>query len=210
MLFIEFLLDAEESCGISLLFGYFSISEGELKGKEFDIRLLDIFREAVAGAFGIDATFGAEIIICQIVKTVEDAIFHFGGDIFYGDGWTLITEIGAAFIACPSWIQCAVMGEDFEGDHVKLMKDVNEDMEDFIIEAFANATAQMGESSLTGDAIDRDAGICAIGSAFIRVVDVFEELIHILIAVEQAEQVQEKETYRVITRRAEGRITLGH
>ena len=54
-------------------------------------------------------------------------------DIFDSDRGALITKVGASFIACPRGIECCVMGEDFESDHVKLMEDINKEMEDFIV-----------------------------------------------------------------------------
>jgi len=43
----------------------------------------------------------------------------------------LIAEVSAAFIPRPCGIESTVMGQDIKGDHFKLAKDVDKDMEDF-------------------------------------------------------------------------------
>jgi hypothetical protein len=45
----------------------------------------------------------------------------------------LSAEVGAAFITSPGRIRGAIMGEDFKGDHFKLMENGNQYMKDFII-----------------------------------------------------------------------------
>jgi len=42
------------------------------------------------------------------------------------------------------------MGQDLEGDHLELVEEIDEDMEDFIIEVFAQADTEMGEGGFTG------------------------------------------------------------
>jgi len=43
------------------------------------------------------------------------------------------------------------MGQDFKGNHLKLMEDTYKNMEDLIIKAFAYVNAKMGEGALTRD-----------------------------------------------------------
>ena len=57
------------------------------------------------------------------------------------------------------------MGEDFESDHVKLMEDINEDMEDFIVTGRAESISEICEGCFTGDIFDTDTGQVAVGAA---------------------------------------------
>ena len=75
----------------------------------------------------------------------------------------LIAEIGTAFIPGPGGIEGAVMGEDFEGNHLEFMEDIDEDMKNLIIELFAQTYAKIRESGFTGDTVIGDTGIGAIG-----------------------------------------------
>ena len=45
------------------------------------------------------------------------------------------------------------MSQDIKGDHFKLVKDIHQDMEDFIIEIFAQPCSKNGEGGFTGDIV---------------------------------------------------------
>jgi fructose-1,6-bisphosphatase/inositol monophosphatase family enzyme len=80
-------------------------------------------------------------------------MFHFVDDIIYGDAVTLITKVGAAFISSPAWIQGTIMSQDIKGDHFKLVKDIDQDMEDMIVEIFAQSCSKNREGGFTGDIV---------------------------------------------------------
>jgi fructose-1,6-bisphosphatase/inositol monophosphatase family enzyme len=80
-------------------------------------------------------------------------MFHFVDDIVDGDAVTLITKVGAALISSPAWIQGTIMSQDIKGDHFKLVKDIDQDMEDMIVEIFAQPCSKNGEGGFTGDIV---------------------------------------------------------
>ena len=81
------------------------------------------------------------------------------------------------------------MGQDIKGDHFKLVKDIHQDMEDFIVEIFAQSCSKNGEGGFTGDIV-QDAGMGTIDTAAIIVTKQFKELAHILVTVDVPKQVQ--------------------
>ena len=62
------------------------------------------------------------------------------------------------------------MGEDFKADHLQVMKDTNQHMEDFIIEVMSEARPKVGEGSLTGYMLPRDTGVSSLSSASVFIV----------------------------------------
>jgi len=83
-----------------------------------------------------------------------------------------------------------------------LLKDINEYMEDFIIEVFAEVSSEIGESARGRDMIHRDASIGPISSASVFIMEDFKEPAHMLIAINIPKEIEEEQTGRVITRRA--------
>ena len=81
------------------------------------------------------------------------------------------------------------MSQDIKGDHFKLVKDIHQDMEDFIVETFAQSCSKNGEGAFTGNSVP-DTGMGAINTAPIFVTKQFEELAHILVTVDVSKQVQ--------------------
>lgn len=79
----------------------------------------------------------------------------------------MIAEISTAFISCPGWVQGTVMGEDFKGNHLQFVEDIDEDMEDLIIEVMAEADTKVGEGAFRGDVIHRYACIGSVSPASI-------------------------------------------
>ena len=84
------------------------------------------------------------------------------------------------------------------------MEDLHEDMEDFIIAGLADLVAELGEGSLGGDMIRIDARIGAIAPPLVFVLDNREKLGHFPVAVDIAEEIDKKDTYRVKGGSAEG------
>jgi hypothetical protein len=56
------------------------------------------------------------------------------------------------------------MGQNFKGNHFKLMKDMDEDMKDFVIEFFTQSSSENGESAFTRDVVFRDIGLRPVGT----------------------------------------------
>ena len=81
------------------------------------------------------------------------------------------------------------MSQDIKGDHFKLVKDIHQDMEDLIVEIFAQPCSKNGEGGFTGDIV-QDAGMGTISTAAIIVTKQFKELAHILVTVDVSKQVQ--------------------
>jgi hypothetical protein len=81
------------------------------------------------------------------------------------------------------------MGQDIKGDHFKLVKDIHQDMEDFIVEIVSQSCSKNGEGGFTGNIV-QDAGMGTINTAAIIVTKQFKELSHILVTVDVSKQVQ--------------------
>ena len=45
----------------------------------------------------------------------------------------LITEVSTAFISSPGGVQSPIVGQDVEGDHLKLVKYIHQYVKDFIV-----------------------------------------------------------------------------
>lgn len=88
------------------------------------------------------------------------------------------------------------------------MKDPNQHMKDFIIKGFADTHTEMGECPLAGDIIHIDTRIRPIASAPVLIPERFQEIAHIPESIDIPEQIQQKQTYRVITRGTKHRVTI--
>jgi len=201
------LLDAEEDGGIDVAARRFAVAEGQSKREELDFGFFDILGEAVGGAFGIDADFRAEVVVGQIVKAVEDALAHLFDDIGYGDSRACVAEVCATFISGPGVIEGSVMGDNLEGDHVKLMESFHEDMEDVVVSFFSKSFSEVGEGSLGGDMVGEACRLSISVSAIVP--QHFEEGAHIGEVVNDADEIEDEQRYRVIAGRAEDAVGIG-
>ena len=77
-------------------------------------------------------------------------------------------------VSSEGGIERPVMREDGKGNHFKLMKDLNKDVEDFIIQDFANADSEMGKCGFTGER-SGNTGIGSIGSPAVFIVQYREK-----------------------------------
>ena len=94
------------------------------------------------------------------------------------------------------------MGQDLKGDHFKLMEDTYKNMEDFIIEAFADVDTEIREGALRRDMLHGDASVSTVSPASVFIMEDFKELTHILMTIHIPKEIQEKQTWGIITRRA--------
>ena len=92
------------------------------------------------------------------------------------------------------------MGKDIKCNHFKLVKDVNQEVKDFVIECFAQAFTKDGEGAFTRDIIFGDPGIAAISPTAIFIPDNFKKLFHVVMTVDVTKQVEQEQTRRIITR----------
>ena len=93
------------------------------------------------------------------------------------------------------------MGQDLKGNHLKLMEDTYKNMEDLIIQAFADANTEMREGALRRDMLHGDASVGAVSSASVFIMENFKELTHVLMTINIPKEVQEKQSWRIITGR---------
>jgi len=106
-------------------------------------------------------------------------------------------------------IEGAVMGEDLEGNHFQVMEDAHQDMKDVIVSFFSDALAEVGEGSFGGD-VESNAGIAPIFTSSFLIPQHSEKGVHVGVVVNIPEQVQEKESHRVIAGRAEDTVSIRH
>lgn len=102
------------------------------------------------------------------------------------------------------------MGQDLKGDHLKLVEEVHQHMEDFIIEPFPEADTEIGEGPLRRDMLHRDVSVGPVRSASVFIMEHFKELTHVLMTINIPKEVQQKETDRIIEGRAIGGISVCH
>ena len=84
------------------------------------------------------------------------------------------------------------MGQDVKGDHLQLMKNVNQSVEDFVVEGLTESFPKNRKSAFTRDMFQRDAGISAISPSSILITQNAEEMAHILMAVDMTKKVEEE------------------
>jgi len=131
----------------------FTIRKGQSEGKQFDFRFFDIIGESVTGTLGIDADFGSQVLFGHVVESIKNPVFYFTDDIFNRNAGALVTKVGTPLVSCPGRVKRAVVGEDFKGDHLQLVEDIDQDVKDFIIAEGAYPAFKIGESGLTGDIV---------------------------------------------------------
>jgi hypothetical protein len=102
------------------------------------------------------------------------------------------------------------MGQDLKGDHLEVIEDTHEDMEDLIIEPVAEADTEIGEGPLRRDMAHRDASVSPVRSASVFIVEDFEELTHMRIPIDVSEQIEQEQAGRVIAGRPIRGVTISH
>jgi len=81
------------------------------------------------------------------------------------------------------------MGQDVKGDHSQAVKDIDQDMKDFIVEQIPDTGPKVRKGSLTGD-IPGNAGISPVGPSAFSVAQYFQETFHIFMTVDVPEKVE--------------------
>lgn len=104
MLFFQLLVNPEQRSSIPLLGCRLAITKAEPKRKQLYFRPFDIIRETRTWTFGINTALLIQIPLCQIIKAIEDAVFHLMYNIAYSYTLTLPEEITTTIIPGPRWI----------------------------------------------------------------------------------------------------------
>ena len=84
------------------------------------------------------------------------------------------------------------MSKDLKSDQFELVKDADQDVEDFVVEGFTQSCSKIGESAFTGDIFHGDTGIGAISPTSILVPEDLKEMAHILMTVDMTKKVEEE------------------
>jgi hypothetical protein len=101
------------------------------------------------------------------------------------------------------------MGEDPESDHFEVMEDAHHAVKGIVISRLSDPFPEVGEGSFGGN-IFKDAGIIPIVFTPALISNHLQEGVHIPVVVNIAEQVQEKEGWRIIAGWAEDAVRVSH
>jgi hypothetical protein len=93
------------------------------------------------------------------------------------------------------------MGNDIKGDHFKLVKNIHQDMENFIVQSFSKSGLEVGKRAFGGNMVDMNAGVGPISPAFVPVSKVFKKPVHVRVLINVPEQLQQKQRGRIVRRR---------
>jgi hypothetical protein len=205
----QFLSYPEKIGGVMLFELGHTVRECQLEGKELDLWFLILIGESQAWAFGVDAAFGTEGIIREMIEAVEDSVSDLSEGIVYRDGMALVAEVSAAFVPGPGVEESAVVGEDFVGNHAELFEDADQDMKDLLVEILAKARSEIGEGCLAGEILHGEAGISSVGPSLVFVADQGENLGAVQVALKESKQIDQEETWRIVAGRAHMGVAVG-
>jgi hypothetical protein len=82
------------------------------------------------------------------------------------------------------------------------MENVDQDMKDVVIKAFPQPCPEIGKCSFTRDLFLGESGVLAISPSPVFISKEFKELAHILIPINIAEQIDEKQTRWIVAWRS--------
>jgi len=100
------------------------------------------------------------------------------------------------------------MSKDIKSDHLKLIKNMDQYMKDFIEQGSTKPAFKIGEGAFGGDMIYTNAGISPVGSTPVMVPQNFKEFFHILMRINIPKQLKQKKRRRVVGRRAFDRVAV--
>jgi hypothetical protein len=144
-----------------------------------------------------------------MIQAIEDTISDFSDNIVYCDVSTILTEISAAFVASPGGEEGSVMGEDFEGNHLQVFKDADQDVKDFVIEGLADTLTEIRKGGFAGNHIERDTGVGSVGPTPVIIVQNRQDLVGIEASVQITKEIDEEDTGGIVARRTERGIAMG-
>jgi hypothetical protein len=93
------------------------------------------------------------------------------------------------------------MSNDIKGDHFKLVKDIHQDVEDFIVQTLTKPGLEVGKRAFGGNMVHINAGVGPVSPAFVFVPKILEEPVHVRVLIDVPEQLQQKQRDRIIWRR---------
>jgi len=91
------------------------------------------------------------------------------------------------------------MSKNIKSDHLKMVKDLNQNVKDLIIQAFTKLGFEIGEGSFAGNMILTNAGVSPVGSTSVTVPQNLKEFVHALMTVNVSKQFQQEKRRRIIT-----------
>jgi len=155
---------------------------------------MDIFREGeFSWAFDEAFFLFIERDIVRILKEFEDIVTALRDKVTgERDILTILAGIITASIAGKGMDESTVMREESGGDNIKEAEDFDEEMEDGVIAIFTDTGTEIGEISLTRDAMFKDTGIDSIGVAIKFIMEGFTEILHGREAMKEAEDIAEE------------------
>jgi len=182
-----------------------------LKGKCQNLYFgsFDIGREAIRRAVNFDSNLLARDNRFRMLKSIKDPLADIFNDSLELDGLTLITEIGASLITSMSGEKGTVSSKNLERQQAQQLSDLHKHMEDLIVEGLAQPSPEISEGSLTWQMRVSNASVEAIMFPFFPVMDRVKEGLHIGGLFKVAEQLDEKQTNRVIGKTTDA-ISMRH
>ena len=94
------------------------------------------------------------------------------------------------------------MSQDFEGDHLQFMKDMDQDMEDFIVESLSQTGAEIRKGGFTRHVLHGKTCIGTISPALVFITKLLPKPGYIGEAIDIPEQVNQEEAWRIVAGRS--------
>ena len=205
--FGELFFDTEEAKVIGVNFGELIGSMFEREGKHFDFGPFDILGKIGAGTFDAHPRLLSWNKARRVFNPVEDAVFDFLNDIVDGNGSAGILETMAAMIASGGRKERAVSSKGVEADKADFFSNGKQCMENFLIQGFAEAFAEVGEGSLAGAAVKANAGQAPEDLSAKRIAQDKTEIFAGTNFLKTTKQIEKKERNGIIARAAEDGIS---
>lgn len=144
-----------------------------------------------------------------MIEAIKDARSGFFPHICHSNIWTFIAKIRASLVSRPSGIESAIVSQDLEGDHLQLMKNTDQDMEDFIIESLSQTSAEIRKGCFTRQMRHGKTGVGAVSSAFELITEMFAKLGDSGISFKMPEQVNKEKAWRIVAGWTKFRVAMG-
>jgi len=182
-----------------------------LKGKCQNLYFgpFDILWEVVRRAVNFDSDLFSGDNRFRMLESIKDPLADVFNDSFELNGVAFITEVSASLIACMGREERAISGQYLEGEKTEQLCDFYKHMEDLIVKAFSQPSSEISEGSLTWQMRVSNASVEPIMLSFFPVMDGVEEGFHIGRFFKVTEQLDEKQTNRVIGKTTDA-ISMRH
>jgi len=188
--------------------GVFRMRLLKAKGQDFYPGFFDLGGESGRRTICSDADFLADGDSCRISKPINNALSNVFGDALELDELTLAAEIRASLVPGIGGEQGAVSGNDRIGEKPQEFCDLHKDVEDKVVQGFAQTIFEMGKGGLTRQVIKIDTRVEAVVFPPFPITDYLEEALHIGIFLEVAKQLEQEKAHGVIGKSG-GFISMG-